>query len=96
MINTIKFWFAVGLLFCFLPPFSRAHEVRHQHICDDSGKCKYVFEKEDISPESQYIEVHHYDDDDPPSSYAGGVPTGVDSVCESGSLVDYHHYYICE
>ena len=46
-----------------------AHEVRHEHVCDDSGKCVYFFEKEDLSPDSQYIEIHHHDRGDPPSAH---------------------------
>ena len=45
-----------------------AHEVRHEHVCDER-KCKYIFDEDDISPDSQYIEVHYNDGGDPPSTY---------------------------
>ena len=72
-----------------------AHEVRHEHVCDDSGKCKYFFEKEDLSPDSQYIEVQFHNSRERPSAYVK-APIEIESVCESGSFVDYHHYYMCE
>ena len=85
-----------------------AHEVRHDHVCDDSGKCEYFFEKEDLRPDSQYIEIHHHEDKppsaygnapiendggDPPSAYVENVPVTTESACEEYSQSGYYCYY---